>query len=88
MTMKFEEALAELKRVAGVRYCMIEYSLTFPRTKGDEESKPNVKCWVYVDRDNSGTGHTWAEALAQLRGRLAGLPDHPETDMAEAPAEG
>jgi len=67
--MTFEDARAELKKIAGGRYRSLRYTLT-----EDEDGILRTDCMCYVDGICYLTGSTWREALDKMNVSLNPLP--------------
>jgi hypothetical protein len=83
--MKFEVALAEIKKLADENpvtkgYFSIVYQLT-KSANGFSEAK----CQVYLHGYNFETGKTWDEAITKMR--YAINPESVKPDFEEAPEE-
>ena len=65
--MTFDEAEAELERIAGGEYRSIKYELTVVR-----DGVLRARCSVYVANQEWHGGHTWRAALAKLADAMHG----------------
>lgn len=75
--MTFKEAIKQLKTLAGNKYRAIYYEATF----GADDTLLDVQCAVYVDSSHRTSGHTWEEALTNMKYEL-GLK---KRNLSEAP---
>ena len=77
--MTFQEALKELREIAGKKYHALMYDLS-EHFDGEQE----VECQIYIEGHSFFVAPTWRQALDKARVKL-GVDEKKKPDLTEAP---